>query len=97
MKSEIGAGDPVVVTTTHRGVFFGEVIALGDRTITLRDAQNCLRWHESVRGFLGLAAGGPKPGSRVGPPAPILALSDVTSVALCAPEAVEAWKAQPWK
>ena len=85
----------VVVTTEHRGVFFGYTLDGGAKTISLRAARNCIYWDAPVKGFLGLASNGPSSKSRVGPPADIF-LHGVTCVALCTPKAVEAWEAQPW-
>lgn len=87
---------PVLVTTAHRGVFFGYATATGGKTINLRAARCCLYWPPENRGFLGLAAYGPMTGARVGPAADI-ELSDITCVAACSPESVAAWEAAPWK
>jgi hypothetical protein len=86
----------VLVTTSHRGVFFGYATKTDGETIQLRAARNCLYWPTEQRGFLGLAADGPKSGSRVGPAADI-ELRDITCVAECSVEAARAWEAAPWK
>lgn len=86
----------VLVTTAHRGVFFGYATRTDGATIKLRAARNCLTWPSENRGFLGLAAMGPLRGARIGPAADI-ELRDITCVAECAPEAVKAWEAAPWK
>jgi len=85
----------VLVTTTHRGVFFGYATDTDGAIIALRAARNCIYWPTSNHGFLGLAAEGPKTGSRVGPPADI-ELRDITCVAAVSPEAVAAWEKAPW-
>lgn len=85
----------VVVTTQHRGVFFGYCTDTSGAAIYLRAARNCLYWSHSVRGFIGLAATGPNKECRVGPAADI-ELRDITSVIACTPEAVKAWEAAPW-
>lgn len=88
---------PVVVTTSHRGVFFGCLD--GDRNATildLTDAQMCVYWSPDVRGVLGLAATGPTSRCRIGPPVPRLTLQDVTAVFDATDEAVKAWQARPW-
>lgn len=85
----------VVVTTAHRGVFFGYATDTDGEIIRLRAARNCLYWPAENKGFMGLAAMGPKEGSRIGPAADI-ALRDITSVVECTPEAVTAWEAAPW-
>jgi hypothetical protein len=86
----------VVVTTIHRGVFFGELIEEKDGTCKLKDARNCVYWPTSVRGFLGLAASGPLQGSKVGPSVPKLTLNGVTSISECSDDAVKAWESGPW-
>lgn len=92
----VNRGIPVLVTTSHKGVFFGYLDGPSDGSIVrLTSARNCLYWPASNRGFLGLAAMGPKPGARVGPPADI-ELRDVTCVAKCTPEAVPLWESAPW-
>ena len=85
----------VLVTTEHRGVFFGYATDTNGDTINLRRARNCIYWPIENKGFLGLASDGPKKGSRVGPPADI-ELRKITCVAEVTPEAVKVWEAQPW-
>jgi hypothetical protein len=86
----------VVVTTAHRGVFFGYTDQTDGEIIKLRAARNCLSWSASVKGFMGLAATGPDKNSRVGPPVNI-ELRNITSVIACEPAAVAAWEAAPWR
>lgn len=86
----------VLVTTSHRGVFFGYALDTDGATIKLRAARNCLYWPAENKGFMGLAAMGPLKDARVGP-AVDLELRDITSVALCTEAAVSAWEAAPWK
>lgn len=87
---------PVVVTTAHRGVFFGNLIGPSDGpTVKLSKGRNCLYWSKDVGGFVGLATKGPTSGCRVGPAAD-LELRNVTSVVECSPEAVAAWEKAPW-
>ena len=86
----------VLVTTAHRGVFFGYALETAGPTIQLRAARNCLYWPQGNKGFLGLASSGPISGARVGPAADI-ELRDITCVAECTPDAVKAWEAAPWK
>lgn len=85
----------VLVTTEHRGVFFGYAKDTSGETIKLRAARNCVYWPIENKGFLGLAAEGPKKGARIGPPADI-ELRAITCVAECTPAAVVAWEAAPW-
>ncbi|MCG6203675.1 hypothetical protein LPW26_03415 [Rhodopseudomonas sp. HC1] len=86
----------VLVTTQHRGVFFGYATDVQGNIINLRAARNCLYWSADVKGFAGLAATGPSKTCRVGP-AVDLQLRDITSVALVTDAAVLAWEAAPWK
>jgi hypothetical protein len=85
----------VLVTTSHRGVFFGYATETAGPTIRLRAARNCLYWSSSVKGFLGLAATGPDKSCRVGPAAAV-ELRDITCVAECSGDAVQAWESTPW-
>ena len=85
----------VVVTTQHRGVFFGYAEDIDGAIIKLRAARNCVYWSSDVKGFMGLAATGPSKSCRVGPAADI-SLRDITSVIECSPAAVEAWEIAPW-
>jgi len=86
---------PVLVTTAHRGVFFGYAVHTSGTTIKLGRARCCLYWTEATHGFLGLASDGPGAGCRVGPAADI-ELRDVTSVVEVTPAAVTKWEAAPW-
>jgi hypothetical protein len=91
LKGEIA----VLVTTSHRGVFFGYATRIDEEVIALRAARNCLYWPSSQKGFLGLASQGPLQGARIGPAADI-ELRDITCVAKCTEEAVRAWEKAPW-
>ena len=90
-----GAERAVLVTTAHRGVFFGYSTETGGKTIKLRAARNCIYWPNEQKGFLGLASTGPVSGSRIGPAADI-ELRDITCVAECTEEATNAWERAPW-
>lgn len=83
----------VVVTTEHRGIFFGYLVKDNGKTsVELRNARNCISWTANVQGFVGLSVSGPKDGCRVGPPAPTMTLYGITSVMGCSQEAVTAWE-----
>ncbi len=86
----------VLVTTAHRGVFFGYARDINGETITLRAGRNCVYWPAEVKGFIGLAANGPNSGSRIGPAADIQ-LRNITSVCAVSDDAVKAWEAAPWR
>lgn len=90
---------PVVVTTEHRGVFFGHLDQAEERTakiITLTGAQMCVYWSADVQGVVGLAATGPTKGCKVTRPVPKMTLQGVTAVIDATGEAVTAWQERPW-
>lgn len=84
---------PVLVTTSHRGVFFGyaDPDTLDQKTIRLDKCRNCIKWHASIGGFLGLAKVGPNSQCMIGAEAPTILLHDITSVSEVSPEAADAW------
>lgn len=84
----------VLVTTKHRGVFFGFVdpaTKANQSSLVLKKCRNCIKWASSVGGFLGLAAKGPDQNCRIGTEAPEVILHDITSVTDVTDEAAEAW------
>lgn len=87
----------VLVTTAHRGVFFGYAVDTNSKTVKLTGARNCIYWPSSVGGFVGLAVTGPNKDTKVGPTAEELTLHDVTSVVKCSNAAEKAWLAANWK
>ena len=86
---------PVLVTTAQRGVFFGYARDTDGEQIVLRAARCCLYWSSDVKGFLGLASGGPTKSCRVGAAADVT-LRNITSVAEVTADAVQAWEKAPW-
>lgn len=90
---------PVVITTKHRGVFFGYVEddSKLPNSITLSNARMCIYWSSSIKGVLGLASTGPNSSCRVGLPVPKFEAWEITAVIDCTPEATEKWEAGPWK
>jgi len=94
---------PVLVTTDKQGVFFGyiesepEKIETLPEKITIGNARNCIKWNETVRGFLGLASFGPNANCRIGPKVPKLTLFGITGVAICNPKAAEEWEKDHWE
>ena len=88
---------PVVVCTEYKGIFFGYVAAVrSTKTITLKRARCCVHWSTDVKGFVGLAAGGPTKNCRIGPAAPEMLLHKVTCVLTVSAEAAKAWESAPW-
>ncbi len=65
-KSKAIAERPVLVTTAHRGVFFGYASDTSGETIKLRACRNCVRWSRAMKGFIGLASVGPDSDCRIG-------------------------------
>lgn len=94
-KKTADAERAVLVTTAHKGVFFGYATDTSGAVIKLRAARNCIYWPTTNKGFLGLASIGPVDGARVGPAADI-ELRDITCVAECTPTAADAWEKAPW-
>ncbi len=90
-------GVPVVVTTAHRGVFFGFLAGERDgKTVELTGAQMCVYWSADVQGVLGLASSGPSRSCKVTRPVSRLTLQDVTAVMDVTREAVKLWQDRPW-
>lgn len=88
----------VIVTTEHRGVFFGyaKPSDIDKDVIPLTRARLCIYWSADVKGFMGLAANGPTEGCRIGPAADIK-IRKITAVLSVTPEAVARWEAAPWR
>jgi hypothetical protein len=83
----------ILVTTIHRGVFFGFVDAEQDmtaKTMALKDARCAIYWG-TTKGVAELASAGPNSKSRIGDRADIAAIHDITAIWDCTPEAVAAW------
>lgn len=90
----------VIVTTEHRGVFFGYVTPKTDLTakiIELKNARLCVYWCSDVKGFMGLGVTGPLNGSRIGPRTNKIILQNVTSVIEPTEIAIKAWESDLWK
>lgn len=85
----------VLVTTTHRGIFFGYATKTDGGTVKLRAARNCIYWSAKERGFLGLASTGPSSACKIGPAVDI-ELRDITCVAEVTDAAAAAWESAPW-
>jgi hypothetical protein len=86
----------VIVTTAHRGVFFGWATATDGETISLNKARLCVYWSKDCKGFMGLAANGPTASCKIGPAADIT-LRNITAVLEVTPAAAEAWERAPWQ
>lgn len=95
MKKKAANGRPVIVTTSHRGVFFGYTGKTDGDVIHLKDARLCVYWSADVKGFMGLASSGPTKSCKIGPRADI-EVRNITAVLEVTPEAVRAWEDAPW-
>lgn len=81
----------VIVTTKHRGVFYGQTDAQdGSDPVVLRDAKMAIRWG-TTRGILQLAHTGPTPTSKISLPCPRLDLRDITAIIDVTEEAASGW------
>lgn len=93
----------VLVTTEHRGVFFGYTSDPADATtVRLTGVRNCLYWCQKTGGFLGLASEGPTTATASGSGCRIgakvegpITLQKVTCVADVSPAAADVWEAAP--
>lgn len=85
----------VLVTTSHRGIFFGYAKETDGDTIKLRAARLCVYWSSDLRGFMGLASAGPNKSCKIGPAADI-EVRDITAVVEVTPEAETNWNKAPW-
>jgi hypothetical protein len=85
----------VLVTTAHKGVFFGYATETGGATIKLKNARMAVYWSADLRGFPGLASNGPGSNCRISP-ACDMELRDITAVLEVSPVAVEKWEKAPW-
>ena len=86
----------ILVTTQHRGVFFGLVPDdqdVNSRTMALTDARCAIRWGTTA-GVAQLAATGPTANSRIGVKADIPALHDITAVWAVTDKARAAWESR---
>ena len=85
----------VIVTTNHRGVFYGTLDAdNGKESVVLTHARNVIYW-SGKRGFMGLASHGPEKDSRIGSTAQRITLYEITGVVDCTEAAVSAFAAWP--
>lgn len=86
---------PVLITTAHRGVFFGYINPehRHQQHIDMTGVRNCIRWVAVIGGFLGLAVNGPNKDCLIGARVDgIFTARDITSVADCSEAAVKAWE-----
>jgi hypothetical protein len=82
---------PVIVCTSHRGVFFGYAADTNGDVIRLKRARMAIQWG-TTRGVMQLAETGPTASSKISARADIEVRS-ITAIFEVAPEAVVAWEA----
>lgn len=87
---------PVIICTSHRGVFFGwteesSVAIANSKVVSLNRAKMAIRFG-TTKGVMELAATGPTKSSKVGAPADIT-VNDVTAVFEVTPDAAAKWDA----
>lgn len=88
---------PLVVTTLHKGVFFGYGTPSDSKTIRLEQCRMCIYWSTETKGVLGLAATGPLKGCKITPAVPAMTLQDVTGCMEASEESVTAWEKGMWQ
>lgn len=89
MKQKNKTSRPVIVTTAHRGVFFGHASDTSGTTIHLTDAKMAIYWG-TTRGIMQLAETGPTLNSKISAPADV-ELRDVTAIFEVTSTAAAAW------
>lgn len=87
----------LIVTTVHKGVFFGYGAPTTDKIIRLTRCRMCVYWSAETKGILGLAATGPAAGSKITPAVPAMTLQDVTSCIEASDVAAAAWEKGIWQ
>lgn len=80
----------VLVTTTHKGVFFGYATQTSGDVINLKRARMAIYWG-TTKGLMQLCHTGPTASSKVSAPADI-ELRGITAVFEIAPEALAVWE-----
>jgi len=90
----------VLITDTHRGIYFGYLVEEleGGNAVRLENARHCWSYVclPDHPGVYGLASGGPGPGSRIGPRWNGK-VRDVSKVVDVSASAVAKWEAAEWK
>lgn len=82
---------PVILTTEHRGVFFGYAGDTSGAVIKLRGARMAIRWN-TTRGLMELAEVGPNSGSKISARAD-MEVRKITAVFEVTEAAAAAWEA----
>jgi len=86
----------ILITTQHRGVFFAQVEESTDLTnkmlTNLKNCRMAIYWN-TKRGIMELAEVGPNSGSKIGAPADIDVIHDITAIFSVTDKATEKWLA----
>lgn len=86
----------ILITTQHRGVFFAQVEESTDLTqkmlINLKGCRMAIYW-ATTKGVMELASDGPNKNSKIGAPADVDVIHDVTAVFIVSDKAAEKWLA----
>jgi len=90
-------GQPVLVLTSNREVYFGYTADDPGPRMELSNARMCVYWSADIRGVIGLAASGPNNQCRIGPRVDKLWALSVITVATVSPDAVAKWEGAPWR
>ena len=83
----------ILITTQHRGVFFGRVPEdqdLNARTMALKGARCAIYWG-TTKGVAELASDGPNSKSRVGAAVDLDAIHEITAVWAVSAKAADRW------
>lgn len=89
-KAKSSQPRPVIVCTSHRGVFFGYAGDTSGDVIHLKDARMAIYWG-TTRGVMQLAESGPTTSSKISARADI-EVRGVTAVFEVSPDAEDRWK-----
>jgi hypothetical protein len=87
----------VVVLTQGNAIYCGWTTEPQAEVMQLRAARQAVYYSADTKGVLGLAANGPGKDSRIGPPADIPALRNISQVILCSPSAIRVWEEAKWR
>lgn len=84
----------ILITTQHRGVFFAQVEDNTDLTLkTMTNLKNCrmaIYWG-TTKGVMQLASDGPTSSSKIGAPAGVDVMHDITAVFSVSDNAAAKW------
>ena len=95
IREEIAKKRPVLVATSHRGVFFGylEDDSKSPKEVKLSCLRNCIYWSQDIEGVVGLSTFGPSEKCKIGAMNHgISTVYDVTLVAPVSKEAEKKWR-----